>query len=161
MADSQTESQDKKIRARTRRRWNLYRWTDAMVDELFRIQSGKCAGCGRPPKLGGMSLNIDHYHFKIQALRVEDDSPNNRWYAHTVFPDGRSFHGYGPTKMDAVNTVREQALPQSVRGLLCPGRYRGCNRLLGRLDNPTLLRAFITYLEDPPAKKVLDKMRKL
>ena len=161
MASGQTKSEAQKLRDRGRRLWNNYRWTNDMYDELFRIQGGKCAGCGRPPKLGGMPLNLDHYHLRIEAVRVEDDNPSNKWYAHTVFPDGRSFHGYGATKAAAVDTVRNAALPQSVRGLLCPGRYRGCNRLLGRIDNIPLLRAFITYLEDPPAKKVLDKMRKL
>ena len=43
----------------------------------------------------------------------------------------------------------------SVRGLLCPGRYFGCNRKLGGIDNVPWLKRVIDYLENPPAQTVL------
>lgn len=45
----------------------------------------------------------------------------------------------------------------SVRGLLCGGKYWGCNRRLGRVENPKWLRSAADYLEKPPARKTLDK----
>jgi hypothetical protein len=58
------------------------------------------------------------------------------------------------TKDKAIADVKRQATPASIRGLLCPGRYTGCNRLMGRVDKPDWLRKVIHYLENPPADKV-------
>lgn len=44
---------------------------------------------------------------------------------------------------------------KSVRGLLCGGRWAGCNRRIGRLDKVPWLRQVITYLEHPPAQDIL------
>jgi hypothetical protein len=44
---------------------------------------------------------------------------------------------------------------KSVRGLLCGGRYAGCNRKLGRVDNAQWLKNMLEYLLDPPAQRVL------
>ena len=44
---------------------------------------------------------------------------------------------------------------QTVRGLLCGGRYAGCNRKLGRLDNEAWLAAALRYVTNPPALLVL------
>jgi hypothetical protein len=44
---------------------------------------------------------------------------------------------------------------KSVRGLLCGGRYAGCNRKLGRIDNVQWVRNIVAYLENPPAQQVL------
>lgn len=41
---------------------------------------------------------------------------------------------------------------ESVRGLLCGGRWAGCNRKLGRIDNVKWLRQVLAYIENPPAK---------
>ena len=43
----------------------------------------------------------------------------------------------------------------SVRGLLCGGRYQGCNRKLGKIDDAKWLRSAANYLEAPPARSVL------
>lgn len=44
---------------------------------------------------------------------------------------------------------------KSVRGLLCGGRYAGCNRKLGRVDSITWLENMLEYLKNPPAQQVL------
>jgi Recombination endonuclease VII len=41
-----------------------------------------------------------------------------------------------------------------VRGLLCGGRYAGCNARLGRVDDAEWLRAAAAYIEKPPAQAV-------
>ncbi len=43
----------------------------------------------------------------------------------------------------------------SVRGLLCGGRWAGCNRRLGNVDNVTWLSAALAYLQNPPARRAL------
>lgn len=44
---------------------------------------------------------------------------------------------------------------QTVRGLLCGGRWAGCNRKLGKFDDPVWLKAVLEYVLDPPAQKTL------
>lgn len=48
---------------------------------------------------------------------------------------------------------------ETVRGLLCGGRWAGCNRKLGRIDKPAWLRSVVSYLEDPPAQEILSRSR--
>ena len=47
----------------------------------------------------------------------------------------------------------------SVRGILCGGKWAGCNRKLGRLDNIEWLEHAIAYLRDPPAQQLLASLR--
>lgn len=42
-----------------------------------------------------------------------------------------------------------------IRGLLCGGRWSGCNRKLGRIDDEAWLKAAMEYTSNPPASKVL------
>jgi hypothetical protein len=44
---------------------------------------------------------------------------------------------------------------QTVRGLLCGGRWAGCNRKLGRIDNVEWLTNALAYVSSPPAALVL------
>ena len=136
-----------KERAKDQRLRKLYRWTLEMYNRLGEIQGWRCAACGRSAK--NMPLNLDHHHFKIEAHRSEEGN----WYAFTR-TNGIYVDAIARTKTEAVGVVRERALPLSVRGLLCPGRYAGCNRKLGRIDDPKWLRSVLSYLENPPAKQV-------
>jgi hypothetical protein len=47
---------------------------------------------------------------------------------------------------------------KAVRGLLCGGRYAGCNRKLGRVDSLSWIRNILQYLADPPAQRVLRRI---
>lgn len=58
-------------------------------------------------------------------------------------------------EVDHDHKVRERRA--SVRGLLCGGRYAGCNRKLGRVDNVQWLKNMAEYLSNPPAQQVLRK----
>ena len=104
-------------------------------------------------------MNIDHEHFKVTTKRVvaaELLALNLKWVANVVLKDGRAWEKYASTKAAAIRDIKLTVMPHTVRGLLCPGRYRGCNRLMGRIDNLPWLKKVESYLADPPARKVLD-----
>jgi hypothetical protein len=42
----------------------------------------------------------------------------------------------------------------SVRGILCGGKWAGCNRRLGNIDNIEWLEAVVAYLKNPPAQEL-------
>lgn len=184
------ETVDKKEKARDQRLRKTYRWTLDMVNQLAEIQDHKCGVCGRPFSEFKVSPNVDHVHFHVHVSRfdvcsykpptahhagsyqifkdnlsflyyLESILPSNTKWVATV-PEIRGVIAFGKTKTEARREAKQLAMPQSVRGLLCPGRHGKaghgcCNRLLGRVDSPTWLRAAVEYLENPPAKKILDK----
>ena len=43
----------------------------------------------------------------------------------------------------------------TVRGLLCGGRWAGCNRKLGKVDSPAWLQKALEYVSNPPAQILL------
>lgn len=47
----------------------------------------------------------------------------------------------------------------AVRGLLCGGRWKGCNRKLGNMDKLEWLRQVIHYLENPPAQQFISEKK--
>lgn len=156
-------TEEKRLKERGKRLWKNYRWTNEMYDELFRLQNGKCAICGKLPKKA--PLNVDHIHFKIITTRISEQLCDSlqicrTWSAVTVI-GYQIFKDNGHTKKEAVENLKNRALPYSVRGLLCPGRHGKaghgcCNRLIGRIDNIPWLNQVVRYLENPPAKKILD-----
>ena len=137
----QEKSKDKRL-------WKCYRWSLAMYNVLSERQHHRCAICGREALT--MPLNVDHEHFKIECHRLL--IVDKVWEATTTFKDGRLFQARGATKTAAVQALKDVALPASVRGLLCAGRYAGCNRKLGSIDNIIWLKNSTTYLEHPPAQ---------
>lgn len=157
MAKTEAEVIAKKRADRDKRYRAKYYVGIEFYDALLAAQDGKCGACGRPHTDFTVSLNMDHEHFKVQAGRIADGG----WYAWTVFKDGRRFDAVQHTKKDAVELVKRRATPHSIRGLLCPGRYAGCNRLMGRVDRPNWLRKVIHYLENPPAQKVVALLPKI
>ncbi len=42
----------------------------------------------------------------------------------------------------------------AIRGLLCGGRWKGCNRRLGHIDDAIWLQAAADYISDPPAQQM-------
>ena len=126
-----------------------------MYNALGELQNWRCAGCGREVKT--MPLNVDHFHFHIETRRMLPDEyditvPGAKWLAMVRDLNRPPF--VAKTKVEAMRLAREDALPHSVRGLLCAGRYAGCNRKLGRIDDISWLRKVTAYLVDPPAKKI-------
>lgn len=144
-------------KAKDRRLWKNYRWTLDMYNRLGELQGWKCAGCGK--HVSEKSLNLDHYHFKVELRRALPSeltyAPNIKWYAFTIIGDNE-YRGAGRTQEEARLVIKDQALPASVRGLLCAGRYGlGCNTKLGRTDDVAFLGKMIEYLNNPPARQIL------
>ena len=151
-ATVETRERDKDKRLR-----KTYGITLADYNRILAAQDGRCAICGREPKT--KPLNVDHIHFHVTAHRIGLSGilPGNhdpKWMAEvSEFPNIRVF---GATRVAVEREARRLAFPRSVRGLLCAGRYAGCNRKLGRIDNREWLEKVLAYLLRPPAKEVLD-----
>lgn len=146
--------QDAKDRAKDKRLRKAYGWTLAQYNALGAKQDWKCAICGVGIK--NAPLQVDHIHFRIKTELLDPcfTHSGRKWYARTTSIPGVYIDAYAKTKAEAIRICREKALPLSVRGLLCPGRHTGCNRLLGRIDKPDWLRKVLAYLENPPAKSL-------
>jgi hypothetical protein len=100
---------------------------------LYKAQEGKCAICAQPLLLN--DLIITHY-----ALEPQTEEHRRAEIDHKHIP----------------NKVKPQPPRKStVRGLLCGGRYAGCNAKLGHVDNAVWLQAAANYLLNPPAQNVL------
>ena len=148
-------------KAKDRRLRKNYRWTLEMYNALDRLQHHICPGCGKEFK---SPPNVDHRHFKVITKREPGFGINgfeNGWEASVS--EFEVFR-WAKTKREAIKLAKDLALPLSVRGLLCAGRHckagQGCcNRLLGRVDNVIWLKSMIRYLEDPPARKILQEAK--
>lgn len=152
MAAGKTKTAEQKERERDKRLQDKYRWSLERRNRLSESQGGKCAICGRPEN-PEHPLNLDHRHLRIHAQR----SQVSGWLAGD--PDISPYIFHGRTKAEAIERAKDALLPQSVRGLLCPGR-RGCNRRLGWVDDIAWLEAAIRYLKNPPAQTI-DKTPKV
>ena len=108
---------------------NLYGITAEEYRALYELQKGRCAICNKP-----LSVN-DALGFGRKTLdtrRAEVD------------------HKHVPKK------VKPQPPKRSlIRGLLCGGRYAGCNAKLGHVDNIVWLESAVSYLKDLPAQRLL------
>jgi hypothetical protein len=149
-----------KEKAKDKRLRKTYGWTLEMYNALLAEQGGVCAGCGKSATLKRM--NLDHYHFHIRALNssngIMSDAVNAKWVARANV-DGCTWH-WGNTKKAVTEAARKEALPLSVRGILCAGRYgTGCNTKMGRADDPVWHAKISVYLKNPPAKKILQRFR--
>lgn len=146
----------KRDRERDKRHKKNYRWSLERRNRLSAKQEHRCGICGKPESLFKQPLQIDHEHFKVEVIQYSHALRSEfKWIAYARFKNfSKDCSATGPTKEKAIAAVREIALPRSVRGLLCPGRYAGCNRLLGRVDNIIWLKNAIQYLENPPAEGI-------
>lgn len=65
-----TENQGRSYRWEHRRKRELIRLygPEADYDKMFADQNGVCKLCGKPPKVGGKSLHVDHCH-KTRRVR--------------------------------------------------------------------------------------------
>lgn len=151
MAAGKTKTAEQKERERNKRLQDNYRWSLERRNRLSDFQGRKCAICGRLEN-PEHPLNTDHFHFKIVTQRLSKSFwplGGLKWEARTTINDFQ-IHRMGRTKKEAIERLKDTALPRSVRGLLCPGR-RGCNRRLGWVDDSKWLEAANRYLKNPPA----------
>jgi hypothetical protein len=159
VARTEAETAAKKRAERGKRYAKKFYLADglALYDALAIAQDFKCGACGRPFSDFSISMNIDHEHFKVRSSRFTPTTPPyGKWMACTEFKDGRNFVAFADTQKAAIELLKRRATPHSIRGLLCPGRYTGCNRLMGRIDKIEWLEKVLAYLKNPPIKKVLE-----
>ena len=160
MERSQEEIAAKKRRDRDKRYHRDFNIGIEFYDAILAEQGGCCGACGRPATAFTVSLNIDHEHFRVVTERVIEITGripgelNLRWRAYTTLKDGRTWEKYAKTQKQAIYGLKRLVLPHSIRGLLCPGRYTGCNRLMGRIDRIDWLEKVLNYLKNPPAKRL-------
>lgn len=109
--------------------FHKYEYTLEEYKALFDFQQGKCAICGKPLRF--MSATVKT---KDCFGRPEID------HKHYLKKDAKKIN-----KKD------------TVRGILCGGRYAGCNSKLGHVDNVTWLTAAALYLTNPPAQQLFKK----
>lgn len=144
-------NQSEKDRARDKRYQQKYRIDLNIYNQIGEKQGWRCGACGRPASDFTVSLNVDHFHFRITLKR---DDPPTGWIASTAVR-GRTLAVWGKTQAKAKAALLDVALPLSIRGLLCPGRYSGCNRLMGRIDKIDWLEKVLVYLKNPPAHAII------
>jgi hypothetical protein len=121
----------------------------AIVDE----QGGKCAACGRVFD-GTVRMEVDHDHKIARTKLIIERLRDWNWAAFLNETDA-SCIAIGSTRKEARKKGQRELLRRSVRGVLCGGRYAGCNRKIGRIDKIPWLQAVTQYLQNPPARKVL------
>lgn len=154
---------NKKLRDREKRYLKKYGIGLDTYNLILTAQHFMCGACGRPASSFTTPLQIDHEHFKVTAVRTiyvtGYPPPELKWKARTTV-QGQYMEWYDKTKERAISVLKEHAMPYSIRGLLCPGRHGPagtcCNRNMGRIDKPEWLKKVVYYLENPPARKVLD-----
>jgi len=95
---------------------------------IFKLQKGTCPLCGR-------KLTLPQ-HFGVPAV---EGASRRTEIDHKHIPKKAKIQ---PPKRDLV------------RGLLCGGRYAGCNAKLGHVDNINWLEAAAKYLKNPPAQQI-------
>jgi hypothetical protein len=172
--------EEKKLRAKDQRLQKNYFITLETRNKIAAEQEYKCGICGRPESDFAGPLQVDHIHFPVSVIRASVKNPlyglaqgslqslqySVGWIAVATLPHIVLPWRWAKTKATAIRLAKEDALPHSIRGLLCPGRHGRaghgtCNRLLGRVDDVDWLRKAIAYLENPPARKVIDAAPKV
>jgi len=115
-------------------------------------QNGACACCGWIPQSGQVRLAVDHEHFKVEYEKgIYADPQDKVWIARIP---KYNVLAWDKTKEGAGKLAKKQAMPLSIRGLLCGF----CNRFVlgacGRhpvmvlRDNPELFDRAKKYLLD-------------
>lgn len=156
MVRPETKTAEQKERDRDKRYRKAYRIGLDTYNKIGESQHWRCGACGRHQSEFTVSLNVDHEHFKIMLEKKTDLDGSKYWVASTYIR-WRDAHlsQTGKTQKTAKENLKRYALPLSIRGLLCPGRYTGCNRLMGRIDHPEWLEKVLAYLKNPPARQIL------
>lgn len=125
------------------------------IEEWNRTPSGACRGCVKHKSLFrsyGITLAdyIALYIYQEGKCAVCGKELGS-------FLPGQQGH-YRGCRIEVDHDHKKKG-KESVRGLLCGGRWAGCNRKLGRIDNARWLRRVLSYIESPPAN-VLFKVEK-
>lgn len=121
---------------------------------LGRTSSDTCRACMREKRLKTLyGITLDEYkeiweaqHGKCAICETPLQAPDDI---------GKPGWGNG-IRVEVDHDHAKNLTPrQAVRGLLCGGRWKGCNRRLGNIDNMHWLRRAAEYLENPPAQTLI------
>lgn len=120
-----------------------------LLEDWGRSPTRACRGCGKEKSL------MRNYGITIAEYKALLEFQNNKCAlcgCELSFQKPGAPGWFKGTRIE-VDHKHGTNLPkkQTVRGLLCGGRWAGCNRKLGRLDNAAWLRAALAYIENPPA----------
>jgi hypothetical protein len=116
-----------------------------------RSDAGSCRACVRDKHLR------THYGITIEEFDLIYQRQNGK--CAVCGKDLGEYHpglpGWGNGTRIEVDHDHKKGKRVSVRGLLCGGRWAGCNRKLGKVDNVSWLENVIAYLKNPPAQQIL------
>lgn len=121
--------------------------------EWGRSGSGTCRGC-----IKDKSLRRE-YHISLEEYVAIWERQNGRCAICgrplDKFPKGTP--GWHEALRAETDHEHDKSRPTrlTVRGLLCGGRWAGCNRRLGKIDDIQWLEKVMAYLKNPPAQQVL------
>jgi hypothetical protein len=129
-----------------------------------RTPTGACKACVKHKSL------LNHYGISLEEYLALGES--QEWKCAVC---GRALSkGIGPQGFRAIHQGVLEGRPEVdhehggktvdkkyVRGILCGGRWAGCNRRMGKVDDPQWLSRVLAYLNKPPAREFFTKRTKV
>lgn len=117
-----------------------------------RTPTGACRGCVKEKRLMS-NYGITYKEF-LDIFDCQEGKCAICKRNLSISYDGKPGHTQG-TRIEVDHDHRLKG-KESVRGLLCGGKWSGCNRKLGKIDDKVFLANALEYIVNPPAKRVFN-----
>jgi hypothetical protein len=118
-----------------------------------RTPSGACRGCTKESSLKhNYGISLEDYE-KLWSAQDGKCAICEKSLGDLFGIAMAGFFRGGRAEVDHKHGMKKTPKRETVRGLLCGGRWAGCNRKLGRIDHIDWLEKVLAYLKNPPAKK--------